>query len=87
MKALPASPNLEANRDRYGGGDECCIVCGKPAPTTQAVVHVWWGSHLVTETEAATLDPSGDTGFYPIGADCARRYLSAEDSQAYVQHR
>ena len=73
MKALPASPNLEANRDRYGGGDECCIV--------------WWGSHLVTETEAATLDPSGDTGFYPIGADCARRYLSAEDSQAYVQYR
>ena len=84
MIELPRSAHYDVNIERHGKADDHCVVCGKPVRSGNLQVHLWWGSHIVTEEEAAGLDASGDTGFYPIGRDCVRRYLTPEQARQYV---
>jgi hypothetical protein len=85
MINVPHHPNYHKNSDGMPGECLPCVVCGKPIKmdTARYTVHLHdGGSVLVTEAEAATMDPSADLGCYPIGADCLRRH---PELRSYVQ--
>lgn len=74
MIEIPYSPNHGANRDRCGD-DYPCVVCGKAVKSARRkMVRMWWGTVLVTEAEALTLESAGDMGYYPIGSGCLLRH-------------
>lgn len=61
------------NAAKCKGSTQPCAICGKPVPRPQHYAHMHeGGAAIVTEEEAATLDPAGDLGAYPVGPDCAR---------------
>ena len=75
MISTPSHPNYFKNVNRCGAATPC-VICGK-AVTTANPAHIHLhngGASIVTEAEAATMDPAADLGLYPIGADCLRRY-------------
>lgn len=57
-------------------GYEPCLICGRPTNYKRAaVVHVHGGGAvIVTEEEAASMNPAADLGAQPIGPDCLRRH-------------
>jgi hypothetical protein len=73
MIEIPISPNYRDSNDGYHGP---CIVCGKPVNTKDPnVVYVHGGGiYAVTLAESEALDPLGNCGALPVGADCLRRY-------------
>lgn len=59
-----------------------CIICGRPAGATAKFVRVHnGGSVVVTEAEAAQLNPFGDMGMQPIGLKCLKLHPEIE---AYI---
>lgn len=74
MIIVPSSPNRRKNLDRNGGSDKPCIVCGKAVKDSKHYIHLWNGSHAVLRAEIPALNPAGDTGHYPVGAECLRQY-------------
>ena len=83
MIKIPYSPNYSDNRNRSSRIDALpCAVCGKAVSNPRYWVHVHnGGSHLVTEEEAATLDPAADMYSFPLGRDC---YRTHPELQPYV---
>lgn len=74
MIQIPTHPNYHENAEKCGD-DYPCVVCGKPVRSKKRkMVHLWWGTHLVTNEEAGELDPAGDMNLYPIGNDCLRNH-------------
>jgi len=84
MIALPRAEMYDTNIERYECDTDRCIVCGKPVKSMKYQVHLWYGAYLVTEDEAVQLPLSGDTGFFPIGSNCIKSYLSVDDAAKYV---
>lgn len=82
MISVPYHPKFH-ERMTEAGDAEVCIVCGRIVTNSRYQVHLWYGSDFVTEEEAATLDPSGEGGYWSIGSDCLRK-LSPEDRAKYV---
>jgi hypothetical protein len=86
MIQIPFSPRRDQNLHRHGH-KEHCFVCGKELKAGQRkqYLHVFYGSHAVTEEEAVALnDPAGDCYFFPIGTECLRRH---PELKAYAQRR
>lgn len=69
------SPRYSQNQERFAKGDASpCVLCGKAVEKPRYEVHLHQGgSHVVTEKEARCLDPGGDMGMYPLGAECYKR--------------
>lgn len=79
MTDVPYSPNYHRNKRRpvpARARDALpCALCGLPVVNVRYEVHVHdGGGKLVTEEEAATMDPAADLGFHPVGPDCVRRH-------------
>lgn len=55
-----------------------CVVCGRATPNPRYMVHMFWGTHVVTEEEAEAIikeeGGGGDMYFYPIGTTCLRKH-------------
>lgn len=77
MIDIPYSEDYFENREKYPcqEDEQPCVICGKRCPNPKHGVHVHGGGDvIVTDAEAARLNPAGDLGFYPIGSDCLRRH-------------
>lgn len=77
MIKIPYSPNYEKNAQRRNDDKDAlpCAVCGKQVSKPRWWVHVHMGgSHIVTDEEAAGLDPAADMYFFPLGSDCLRKH-------------
>lgn len=80
MIAIPYSPDFTHNRSRNGGAVGLygfCIICGKEIknPLKAHYLHVHnGGGDIVSEEEAARLDPAADLGGQPVGSDCWRKH-------------
>lgn len=73
MIHIPMSPDYSKNAKKVKGDTYPCVVCGKPCPRPQYMLHLWDGTHAVLEEETATLNPMADLGMYPVGSDCLRK--------------
>jgi hypothetical protein len=52
-----------------------CIICGRGVKEPwKYTVHLYMGATLVTSEEAQTIDPAGDLGGWPIGANCLKKH-------------
>ena len=75
---IPTSPFKHIRA--YGSDESPCAVCGRPTNREGGgaqSIRTWYGSQAVTEAEASKLAktaPGGDTGCYPVGADCLRKH-------------
>lgn len=74
MVRIPYSKQYEKNLDRLKMNETPCAICGKAAGVPNPYVRTWEGAYIVTEDEAKTLNPNGDTGNWPIGPDCLKRH-------------
>lgn len=79
MIPIPRSPNYHRNKSRPLRGKQRdalpCAICGLPVVNVRYEVHVHnGGGSLVTDEEAAGMDPAGDLGFHPVGTDCVRAH-------------
>lgn len=75
MIEIPTTPTYHARR--ITDQPQCCV-CGKVVKQPRYWIHMWDGLYAVMEDEIPGLDPMGDTGHYPIGADCRRRHPELE---------
>lgn len=76
MINIPSSPVRERNERIYGNnGGGACIVCSKPINTDKhrLWVRIFEGCFICTAAEAEA-DPAGDTGYYPVGKECVKRF-------------
>lgn len=86
MIDIPSSPVKARNERVYGhNGGAACIVCSMPINTEK---HKFWvrlfeGCLICTAAEAEA-DPSGDTGYYPVGKECIKRF---PELKPYVEVR
>lgn len=73
MINIPRTADYRKHADKIKGDYTPCAICGR-AITPQNILYVrtYEGGSLVTADELSTLDPSGDTGCYPIGRNCLR---------------
>lgn len=91
MLEIPLGKDRHKNMARCGD-DLPCYVCGKRTTSKRLhYIHVWYGSHAVTEQEAQELSKAetaegvcGDLGWYPIGASCLRKYPQLEEYTRYA---
>lgn len=63
------------------GDQQPCIICGKAIKNEKLATWVHLhngGASIVTEAEAATLNPAADCGLYPIGPTCAKKIPGVE---------
>lgn len=68
--------NAQRSPAGWNGADHCQL-CGAPIvdQAKAVMVHVHnGGCDVVTEEEAATLDPCADLGMQPIGPECFRKH-------------
>jgi len=81
MIEIPDHPKRRENQRRGCPGDMIpCIVCSKPIKNPANYIHIWWGSHAVTEEEASILRErqkikctgDGDLGAQAIGSCCLK---------------
>jgi len=66
-------------------GTAPCLLCGRPVKLTSQTAWVHQhngGASIVTEEEAAELDPRAEMGWWPIGPDCLK---SHPELKPYVQ--
>jgi hypothetical protein len=55
--------------------DTPCVICGRGVKEPwKHTVHVYLGFTLITSEEAENIDPSGDLGAWPIGANCLKKH-------------
>lgn len=73
MIRIPANPT-RANSRKKGTALYPCIICGKDVKRPINMVRVFWGTHIVSNEEAAELNESGDTGLHPVGSECLRKH-------------
>lgn len=68
------SPRLFENRQRVTGMGWPCFICGKAikSETARYWVRTYGGLQICTD-EYAEAHLGGDSGSYPIGADCRRK--------------
>lgn len=76
---VPAPFSSDAYRSRTAGGSrttgyECCL-CGRATSRKGKVLHVRtaYGAEIIHPD--AEVDDSADSGWFPVGSDCARRLL------------
>jgi hypothetical protein len=83
MITIPFHRDFNKNQERAGDLLPC-IVCGRGIKAARPrMVHVHnGGTSIVSEEEAAALDPAGDLFFYPIGPCCLRAH---PEIRLYVQ--
>jgi len=79
MIEIPYTDDHTTNSQRCGSDAYPCIVCGRAVKAAQpAMVRVFWGSHIVTDAEAAEIIAKegygGDLCYYPIGPNCLRNH-------------
>jgi len=73
MIAIPRTADYRKYADKVREDDTPCAICGRAInPNHILYIRTYAGGSLVTEEELQTLDPSGDTGCYPIGKNCLR---------------
>lgn len=75
MIEIPKTPDYVKNSSKAGEWHPCSI-CGKAIkkPDTAAWLRTAYGSHAITAAELEALDKAGDSGCFPVGADCLRRH-------------
>lgn len=67
------SDQYQANIDREGEWPETCLLCGhRLKPNTTLWLHLKTDGNLVP-MNIAKLPESEDQGFFPVGADCAKK--------------
>lgn len=74
MFEIPRHPNYHKNQCKAPENTSPCICCGKPVKNAKYWVATWDGYYAVTQDEVGELDPAGDSGGFPIGADCLRKH-------------
>jgi len=72
MIEIPISPHY---KNPVGSHAEFCISCGRPIKAKDKIhyLRIWYGSHAVKKDEIQNLDPSGDSGYHPIGPSCFKK--------------
>ena len=68
-------PDFHKNLEK-AGDLPTCVICGRGIKSENPkMVHLHdGGAAIVTEAEAATMDPAADLCFYPIGPECLRKH-------------
>jgi hypothetical protein len=72
---IPDYNEAQREENRRRSGIEYCLVCGKGM--SQAKIDAAWFVHMTTGGELAHIDDEleeiHDQGWWPVGADCAKR--------------
>lgn len=74
MIEIPRHPNYSKNQQKAPADSAPCACCGKPVRNPVYWIATYQGYYAVTEAELIALDPSGDSGGFPIGADCLKKH-------------